>query len=675
MLVEIYIGTDKLELFEDESISMTSSVLDVQDISKNTTDYTKSFTVPASDINNKIFKHYYNADIDNTFDARVSVDGRIEIGGMPFRIGKFLLQKVSMKKGMPSNYTINFLGNLGSLKDSLGDDKLADLDLSAYDHPYDSDSVQFLLKGLTSSYPSIIYNLLVKKQYYYNSNASDDVMTDTLANIHYKAGTDNGVLWNDLRPSIALYQIINAIETDYGFTFSSDFFGLDVFKKLYLWLNNTTDEGAGGDSQVVDWDTGSSDYINLTTNIGLFDVSNTSASLDNFYWLLYFDLIPAAGYEDVNYTILTYVDGEVGSEVSTSGNGSVTDKLIEKDAPSNPHTYSVYYEISSDQEFKYTAKVMQRNKRSGLQINEVTTYASENTIGSNFVVTDNIPDMKIIDFLKGIFNAFKLVVIPQDDGTLYVDTVDNYYAAGQTLDLTEWIDAESMDVSRGDILNTINYNFEDPQTILNVTFESNNSIAYGDEEAQLRDDLGVLLDGSTLEIQLPFEQVIYERLNDINGNETINLMYGAIIDESLSPANPKAHVFYNQTKSVNGSGIGFINDDGSKDKIRGLINTASHCIDDENPTNSFIFSAEFNNFSGDILKNNLYSNYHQDYIDSLFNIKRRSFTFNTKILPVSILLDLTLNDVVKIGYNYYRIDKFTTDLTTGKTELNLINLV
>ena len=48
MRVDIYIGGTKLDLFSDESIDVVSSVADIEDITKNTTDYTKTFTVPAS---------------------------------------------------------------------------------------------------------------------------------------------------------------------------------------------------------------------------------------------------------------------------------------------------------------------------------------------------------------------------------------------------------------------------------------------------------------------------------------------------------------------------------------------------------------------------------------------------------------------------------------------------
>ena len=95
-----------------------------------------------------MFQHYYNADIDNGFDARVKVDGTIFINGFLFKLGKYRLSKVIVKDNKPSSYTIQFWGNLLNLKEILGDAELSDLDLTAYDHAYNSTVVKI---GLTSS--------------------------------------------------------------------------------------------------------------------------------------------------------------------------------------------------------------------------------------------------------------------------------------------------------------------------------------------------------------------------------------------------------------------------------------------------------------------------------------------------------------------------------------------
>lgn len=674
MIVSIYINNEQLDLFKDENISVTSSVLDIQDINKNTTDYSNSFTVPASDNNNKIFKHYYNANIDNTFDARLSVSGRIEIGGLPFRTGKILLQKVSVKSNVASSYTINFWGNLVSLKDVLGDDKLSKLDLSIYNHVFSYLNVVTYLQNYASSYP-YIYNLLVKKKYHYSSDPTDVTMTDTQANIHYEPGTVNGFSWDELRPSLRLIKIIEAIESDYGLTFSRDFFGRNEFNELFIWLSNTVDSKVGGETKIVDFKTPTSPtspYINDTTNIGTFYTKGIPGETTSEYWYLRLTITPDAGFNDVEYVINFYSDTDVlAGSVRGSGVTFIDSYLSAIDKTNTEHTYYSYWEIVPTAKLDYSAECIQR-KQVGVAPTLYYTYGDD-SLDSYVTISDNLPDMKILDFIKGLFSAFKLVVIPQDDGTIYVNTINSYYSQGSIIDITAHVDVESVDVSRGSILNEISYEFKDPQTILNKTFKENYILGYGDEDAQLKDENGKLLDGNKLEVKVPFEQMVYERLTDINVIDDINLMYGAVIDKSLEPVNIKPHIFYNQRKAVGGDGIGMFDEDGNKIPITAEINTASHVIDDNNPTHSFIFSSEANNFTGEIITNTLYSNYHQDYINNLFNIKRRNFTYKSKILPVPILLELSLNDVLKIGYNYFRIDKFTTDLVSGETELNLVN--
>ena len=75
--VQLYIQDTRVDLFQDESISITDSIQNVSDISKVFTPFSKQFNLPASQVNNKLFKHYYNFDIQNGFDARFRVDAKI----------------------------------------------------------------------------------------------------------------------------------------------------------------------------------------------------------------------------------------------------------------------------------------------------------------------------------------------------------------------------------------------------------------------------------------------------------------------------------------------------------------------------------------------------------------------------------------------------------------------
>lgn len=68
--IELYIEGQRVELFKDETVSLTQTLKNAREVDKVFTEFTKTFSVPASKSNNKIFKHYYNFDIDDGFDAR-----------------------------------------------------------------------------------------------------------------------------------------------------------------------------------------------------------------------------------------------------------------------------------------------------------------------------------------------------------------------------------------------------------------------------------------------------------------------------------------------------------------------------------------------------------------------------------------------------------------------------
>ena len=169
-MVNLYIEGQLIDQYSDESVEIVSSVLDAQDLTKNTGDYSKSFSVPTSKRNNKIFSHWYNSSIDNGFDARTRVSGSIDIDGVPFKTGKWLLRSVKLIKGVPDSYNINFFGETASLGQLIGKDTLRDLDLTAFDHSYSAGTVQSgLVGGLFNR--DVVYTPLSQKRLFYNSDA------------------------------------------------------------------------------------------------------------------------------------------------------------------------------------------------------------------------------------------------------------------------------------------------------------------------------------------------------------------------------------------------------------------------------------------------------------------------------------------------------------------------
>jgi hypothetical protein len=664
MISNVYIENSRLDLYKDEPIEINSSIGNINDITKNSTDYSKSFTVPATHNNNIIFKHYYDATIDNTFDARVKVNGRIELGGIPFKFGKWKLQKVNVKQNKPSSYTINFTGNLVSLKDKLKDDELSSLDFSEFDHEYNSDNVK---DGLTGSLFSgnIIYNLFSKKQLYYKDNPSDNVNTATLANIAWGGGANVGVNYFNLKPSIKMSAIIEAIQTKYNITFSNDFFGRSEFADIFMWLNRDANENAVENESLINFTSGDASDVGFNYTTDTWLNTQSAGLLNNYRYKILVNSYSGA----VPYKIVVKNFGVQVAEFE--GVGTLETEFIQIPLENGVNTpFSYTFHMVASNSISYACSVAIRY----FNVTTITKNALTPTIDYDYIfeVSNNFPKIKIIDFLKGLFSMFKLVVIADQYDNIYINTLNDYYAQGKLYDLTRYIDFNSYEVERGNILNTINFKFQEPETLLNSQFLTNTGIAYGDEVTILEDEDGQLLDGDTFDVEVPFEQIIYERLPDLEDNINTNVMYGGIFNAEISPVNPKPHLFYNSNQNLSGKTVAFIDDTNTKIEIT-TLNVPSHSQGFENPQFSLIFGAEFNEWNGLIMLNNLYTNYYQEFIDSIFNIKRRTFRFNAKKIPLTILTKLQLNDVIKIRNEYYRIDNYNSNLLNGETSLTLIN--
>jgi hypothetical protein len=687
-MVNLFINGELLDQYSDESVDIVSSVLDVSDITKNTGDYSKSFTVPASKNNNRLFKHWYNASIDNGFDARSKVEGSIDIDGAPFKLGKWRLNKCNIVKGRLESYTINFFGNLPNISDTIGEDMLSDLAFPTLDHDWTSDNVIDGLEGNLLD-GDIVYTLMANKRYFYNSHSGAHDVDDTTINISSGASTSHatGVVWSDLRPSVKLSKIIDAIETRYNsfiydnpIVFSRDFFSTTEFEKQYLWLKADDRLAIGGGEEIVDFTTGSETYINLTTNVGTFvtdRATNTRFAIGN-------KITPASGYEDVPYTFIVR-NADTNEDVyawdrTQWGNGdgiiSIGTSLF---SPNDTTTFNFTWHVKSNSKIEFTSEVsIVKQVGATVSPSDVTTGAAQ-TLVNKVVIGDEMPELKIVDFLKGIFNMFKLVAIPKDDGSIYVNTLDSYYAQGQRYDATKYIDFAKFDVDRGELLKRIAFEFEEPSTILNMEFKKRaaDGQGYGSSLVNVYESLTPkkLIDGDTLEVKLPFEQIYFERLVEqddaIVGTNT-NIQTGVILDDNLNQVVPKAVLHYTSKQDISATPIRFVNDLAADVVLNTSLVIPIHHFGTIAPVYANLFEAEFSNFTGESLVNNLYSIHYKDYVTAIFELKRRTFMY-TANLPIQIVTRLELNDVIAIGEIDYRINKYSYNLLNGLTKLELIN--
>ena len=63
--LQLFISGTRVDLFKDESVSITQTIQNIRDIAKIFTEFTQTFTVPASKTNNILFRHYYNYNLES----------------------------------------------------------------------------------------------------------------------------------------------------------------------------------------------------------------------------------------------------------------------------------------------------------------------------------------------------------------------------------------------------------------------------------------------------------------------------------------------------------------------------------------------------------------------------------------------------------------------------------
>jgi len=669
--VAVYIEGQRLDLYKDESINITQGVQDVRDISKLFADFSQSFNVPASDRNNKIFKHYYNADIDGGFDARTRKFATIDVNTLDFKRGKIQLEEVQIKDNAPASYKITFYGDAIKIKDLIGDDKLFNLDyLSGFDHDYDSANV---LLGLTDGLDftvggkfydkGIVYPLIsYTRQYKYDSDPLDTTSTENLVNIAYDAGRADGVTWSDLKPAIKLEAVIDAIADKYGLTFTGGFFESLDYKDAYMNLNNSInilDQG------ILIFDDSSGVVPNLPSGATVRDPRIDYQTR----------IIPKAGFENVDYKVRMTLNDDVIFEHQSFVRGEQFQRAIIRDYPEE---YNVKATVITNQPFEFDADALMLLAWVQIfdtfeQIIFQNNYTNL-SIAFSYNTLTQLDDIKVYDFLTSVFKMFNLVVVP-DGESLLVEDLQTWYSNGKIYDITEYVDTKKLTITKGKIFKQINFKFEESEQILADQYNQNNRIYYGNLEQKLYTDSTqeTLLDGDTLDVEVVFERPVYERLTDQFTSDLTNVQYCPYFDKDLKPISVNHFLMYVQSQSVLSNPIGFVNDAGGYNEIDTSIFMPSQnrSINDNNSF-SLNFAANLSEYSYGAMINNIFSKYYGDYIGDIFSIKRRNYKLES-ILPDYLLHKLKLNDRLIINGRRYLINKLTSNIVDRKDSFELIN--
>lgn len=649
MEVQLYIKGQKIDLFKDEKISINLSVKNINDLSKVLTDFTQSFTVPCTPNNNAISEHWYNADVNGAFNSNIRVDSYLEVNSLPFRYGSVQLENAKLKNGLPHAYTYTFFGAAVSLSDLFKEDMLSSLDsLSTYDHDYNGAVV---VNSMNS-------NSLYNGDVYYPLISCIDEMSLNTGFSRDLENASNTISYREFKPALRELKIIEAIETKYGITFSRDFFNRSIFHNLFLWLNKEAGYlTAYGSEQRVDiQNVGDFSDIQMTADIVLDTVTFVPREpFSSTYRSFTVSIIPETGFSNVSYKLKAYKNNVLINEAVFSGVGFLQ---IQKSVETTASTY--YFTISATEAFSYTSsffgnKVIFISGGGGSSTSKQIYNTTPNMLTASLKFLEQMPELKIKDYLNSLILKFNLVIVPITSTNFYIDTLDNWYSKGKTYNLNKYIDIKDIEVKKPSVKKKIEFLYQKTEAILGKRYFDNNLVSYGDLKTTFD------ISGEDLKIESQFENMMFERLQRETTGDLTELQAGYCIDKNLKPVKTKPIRFYR-----NGIDNAF---NPIKIQPQPTISTVWHTATEDNRditqiTNCLNFGSDISTYFYTPIERSLYFNWWKTYIEDLFNMKNRVLSIKGK-MPSYILYQLKMNDRFVVQDRRYKISDLKIDLTTG----------
>ena len=708
--VDIYVNGFRLDIFDDEEISINLSVQNVQDISKVFTDFTQGFTIPASPRNNEILQHYYNANITeslittetggspvwnsigitwntwntawnagasstsvvNTFDGRLRQEARIEINSLPFRTGVIEVENVQLKGTEPYAYTLTFYGDVVTLVDLFGEDYLYDVDFSEFNHEY-TDTVVFN-KLTTNDDTGLFYPLCspVKNWFYQSGSGSG---ANDINNIAHKTGGvgNRGIRYYELKPALKVQSILNAIAAQYGITFNGSFLSATPFVDLSLWLHRY--EGylfAGGNDiayQLINMNrnTGSGSQFNLTTDTWTvadskqYDLQVTMQNVSVPYELSVF----RNGVFDFSVLVSAHAASSVTTNMAalSFGAGDAVQLFIRpQSATTMNYQCTDYSGIDSD-----TASV-------SFSVDQTATA----TYSFLVVVSDIMPEIKVKDFLAGILKMYNMVIVPTTSTTFLLQPLEDWYAAGTDQNYQTYLDITEYVVNRPPLYREIEFKYQETQAIIGFQYLQTNNIGFGDLNNTFA------FDGDEFLVEVPFECPLFERLTDLHTGVLTNvLVYKSITSEAnedgiFNPYLGAPVLFYGYFDNYDleeTNPLTFVNADGSHEQVNiAWYANTSNRYSSAADSHTITFGADIDPYHLQSVNQSLYNNEWSDYITDLYAKSRRLYNVEA-VLPIGKIITLNLQNAIIWNNTKYLINNVSLNMTTGKATFELLNVV
>ena len=477
------------DLYEDEDIPLSLSVDDFKNVAEKVQSYSKAFNLPATKRNNQIFDNIFDitrTDTGLNFNPYKRTKAILKQDGFLLFEGYLRMLDISDKSGETS-YNVNLYSEVVALADVLGDKTFSELDFTELEHDYQKTNIinswnDAPNAGIT--YPNASTsgfrdaNSTVKYPFVdWTHQQLIGGSTGTAAISGNPEYTDLGQIF---RPFINIKYLIDRIFQVVPFTYESEFFDTDDFKKLYMDFN----WGSGNAPELSD---STAYYPMYWYNQGTGGVANIATT--SFSNMILNSVVPLFGnppppnYDTSTHIITSTVVNEtyqINYQYTIENTDSVA-RTVECQwlYNSTPINSSGVITIAAGGTFDYGGNFTQIMSTVGdtLQVQfkasvgsvvrqkqdtSIYTASTAMNVGVSSVTTNTLlqtlrGELGQWNFLKGLMTMFNLVTLPDEDNpsNIKIEPYNDVFiptgTAGTTLadrgithDWTEKVDVSEM---------------------------------------------------------------------------------------------------------------------------------------------------------------------------------------------------------------------------------------
>jgi len=526
-----------VDLYEDLPISVVIQETDVTDFQGRKSSYSKQFSVPGTNNNNRVFQEYFEVNgID--FDPLVKISSVVQYRGTDIFTGTLRLQSVIINDNF-IEYQVYIIGEVGDFISEIKDLTLQDLNYTDLQHELTYDNIQLSWQAKNNNIDglfggAIIYPMVNQGLLYPSSSsaATPDFSYSFSATSSFSSNI-HPITPNYFKPSIRVYEVVKRIFAESSYTINSDFFETDYFQSIYI----DTFQNGKLDVDVASAVTNQNLFVSYRPNLRLqYEGERTIRlpftknlpggfdPLNNFYEGLgtfrcpylggysfnirfnyesqdflqirgSFRLVAKVGSSPTNLTTPVWSSGEYKVGWRLSGglqDGSVNEFFTVNMIP------GLYIGVFLEEMKEYLSLGITRPRgvynltpfNSGGVVDNFIRwdlYASPTLSGTKIVdIKLGISNLKCEEFLKALIIMFNLVVVQeQDSRTLKIIPYNEYYNEPdriekdwtQRLDLTSSYKIEPLSF---DLPKELNYTYmKGSEEYLNKLFEDTNDFNYG----------------------------------------------------------------------------------------------------------------------------------------------------------------------------------------------------